>query len=119
MLTARSGGAGARLPGLIAAGDAKVPQLVPFYRAAGQFSRRVRRRRRQEGSGRARNRVKALLNWFSQGQYWGRCKVRRRALRVSRPAKAKKRRLRVLVVITVSPKLKPRWNLHLWNSENT
>ena len=40
----------------------------------------------------------ALLNWASQGQRRGRCKVRRRALRVSRPAREKNRRRRVLVV---------------------
>ena len=57
----------------------------------------------QAGSGIARSRARALLNWVSQGQRWGRCKVRRRALRVSRPAKAKKRRRRVLVVTTCSP----------------
>ena len=41
--------------------------------------------RRQDGSGRARNRARARLNWFSQGQCWGRCKVRRRAERVIAP----------------------------------
>ena len=59
---------------------------------------------RQAGSGRARNRAKARLNWFSQGQRWGRCKVRRRAERVSRPAREKKRRRRVLVVTSCSPR---------------
>ena len=54
--------------------------------------------RRQAGNGRAR------LNWVSQGQRWGRCKVRRRAERVSRPAIEKKRRRRVLVVTTGSPR---------------
>ena len=39
--------------------------------------------RRQAGRGKARNRARARLNWFSQGQRWGRCKVRRRAERVS------------------------------------
>ena len=43
--------------------------------------------RRQAGSGRARNRAKARLNWFCQGQPWGRCRVRRRALRAMRPAR--------------------------------
>ena len=48
----------------------------------------VRRRGcRQEGSGRARSLARALLNWFCQGQPWGRCRVKRRALRVSRPAR--------------------------------
>ena len=63
-----------------------------------------RRGRGQDGSGRARNRARALLNRFCQGQSWGRCKVRRRALRVSLPAKAKQRRRRVLVVDTGSPR---------------
>ena len=36
------------------------------------------------GRGSARNRARARLNWFSQGQPWGRCRVRRRAERVSR-----------------------------------
>lgn len=57
----------------------------------------------QEGSGRARNRARALLNWFRQGQPWGRCRVMRRALRVMRPAREKKRRRIVLVVVTGSP----------------
>ena len=60
--------------------------------------------RRQAGSGIARNRARARLNWFSQGQRWGRCKVRRRAERVSRPAREKKRRRRVLVVTSCSPR---------------
>ena len=60
--------------------------------------------RRQVGSGRARNRARASLNWFSQGQRWGRCKVRRRAELVSRPAIEKKRRRRVLVVTTCWPR---------------
>ena len=40
----------------------------------------------------------ARLNCSSQGQRRGRCRVNRRAERVIRPAKAKTRRLRVLVV---------------------
>ena len=60
--------------------------------------------RRQDGRGSARNRARARLNWASQGQRWGRCKVRRRAERVSRPAREKKRRRRVLVVTTGSPR---------------
>ena len=44
------------------------------------------------------------LNWVSQGQCLGRCKVRRRAERVIRPARAKNRRRRVLVVTICSPK---------------
>ena len=58
--------------------------------------------RRQAGSGRARNRARAPLNWVSQGQRFGRCKVRRRAERVSRPAREQKRRRRVLVVTSCS-----------------
>ena len=60
--------------------------------------------RRQVGNGRARNRARAPLNWVSQGQRWGRCKVRRRAERVNRPAREKKRRRRVLVVTSCSPR---------------
>ena len=59
---------------------------------------------RQDGRGSARNRARARLNWFSQGQRWGRCKVSWRAERVSRPAIEKKRRRRVLVVTTGSPR---------------
>ena len=59
---------------------------------------------RQAGDGRARNRARAPLNWFCQGQRWGRCKVRRRAELVSRPAIEKKRRRRVLVVTSCSPR---------------
>ena len=53
---------------------------------------------RQAGSGRARSRARARLNCSSQGQRRGRCRVNRRAERVSRPARAKNRRRRVLVV---------------------
>ena len=65
---------------------------------------RHRGRRGQEGSGRGRSRVRALLNWFCQGRSWGRCTVRRRALRVRRPVREKQRRRRVLVVVTGSPR---------------
>ena len=44
----------------------------------------------------ARSRARARLNWVSQGQRWGRCRVRRRAERVSRPAREKNRRLQGL-----------------------
>ena len=54
--------------------------------------------RRQAGSGMARSRARARLNCSSQGQRRGRCRINRRAERVIRPAKAKTRRLRVLVV---------------------
>ena len=60
--------------------------------------------RRQAGSGIARSRARARVNWVSQGQRWGRCRVRRRAERVSRPAREKKRRRRVLVVAVCSPR---------------
>ena len=54
--------------------------------------------RRQAGSGMARSWARARLNCSSQGQRRGRCRVNRRAERVIRPAKAKTRRLRVLLV---------------------
>ena len=47
---------------------------------------------------------RARLNFSSQGQRLGRCRVRRRAERVSRPARERKRRRRVLMVTTCSPK---------------
>ena len=56
------------------------------------------------GSGMARSRAMARVNWVSQGQCWGRCRVRRRAERVIRPTRAKNRRLRVLVVAIRSPR---------------
>ena len=52
--------------------------------------------RRQAGNGMACSRAKARLNWVSQGQRRGRCKVRRRAERVIRPTRAKTRRLKGL-----------------------
>ena len=48
-------------------------------------------KRRQAGSGKDRSLARARLNWASQGQRRGRCKVRRRAERVSRPAREKNR----------------------------
>ena len=60
--------------------------------------------RRQAGSGMARNRARARVNWVSQGQRCGRCRVRRRAERVIRPAREKNRRRRVLVVTICSPR---------------
>ena len=54
--------------------------------------------------GMARSRARARLNWASHGQRWGRCRVRRRAERVSRPAREKNRRRRVLVVASFSPR---------------
>ena len=58
----------------------------------------------QGASGMARSRAKARVNWDSQGQRRGRCRVRRRAERVIRPTRAKTRRLRVLVVTVRSPR---------------
>ena len=53
----------------------------------------VRERHGQEGSGRVRNRVRASVNWASQGQRRGKCSVRRRAERVSRPVTSTRRLL--------------------------
>ena len=64
----------------------------------------VGRRCRQAGSGMARSRAKARLNFSAQGQRSGRCRVNRRAERVSRPAREKNRRRRVLVVAIRSPR---------------
>ena len=58
---------------------------------------------RQTGSGSARSRASAAAHWPVQGQRFGRCRVQRRAEWVSRPARAKKRRLSVLVVTIPSP----------------
>ena len=52
----------------------------------------------------ARSRAKERVTFSSHGQRRGKCRVRRRAERVSRPARAKNRRRRVLVVITCSPR---------------
>ena len=62
------------------------------------------RRRRPAGSGMARNRARARLNWVSQGQRWGQMQGGRRAERVSRPAIEKNRRRRVLSVASCSPR---------------
>ena len=64
----------------------------------------VAERCRQAGSGMARSRAKARLNFSAQGQRSGRCRVNRRADRVSRPAREKNRRRRVLVVAIRSPR---------------
>ena len=61
--------------------------------------------RRQAGSGMARNRARARLTFSCHGQLLGRWRVSRRAERVSRPAREKNRRLRVLVVTIRSPRL--------------
>ena len=60
--------------------------------------------RRQAGSGIACSRGRARLNCSSQGQRRGRCRINRRAERVSCPARAKNRRRRVLVVTICSPR---------------
>ena len=57
----------------------------------------------QAGSGMARSRAMARVNWVSQGQCWGRCRVRRRAERVIRPTRAKTRRLLVVTVRSARP----------------
>ena len=46
------------------------------------LARGRRQCRGHKGSGRARNRARAPLNWDCQGQPRGRCRVRRRALQV-------------------------------------
>ena len=100
----------AKWSGQRAARDARRPTGREASRRLGSLidgsdlHRRRRQRCRQDGSGRARNRAGARLNWAFQGQRWGRCKVRRRAERVSRPARKKKRRRRVLVVTSCSPR---------------
>ena len=78
---------------------ARVGGDVPL--AGGRVSRQ---QCRQAENGRARNRARARLNSVAQGQRCGRCRVRRRAERVSRPAIEKNRRRRVLVVTTCSPR---------------
>ena len=71
----------------------------------------------QAGSGMARSRARARLNWVSQGQRLGRCRVRRRAERVSRPAREKNRRRRVLVVTSCSPRpMRAAQRARLWAS---
>ena len=88
--------AGAAMRGMAreyAAGNARGPGWREF---AGTFGcavgSSVSRLRRQAGSGMARSRAKARVNWDSQGQRGGRCRVRRRAERVIRPAREKTRR---------------------------
>ena len=79
-----------------------------WHESAGIFGCPVggsgRRRCRQAGSGMARSRAKARLNFSAQGQRSGRCRVNRRAERVSRPAREKNLRRRVLVVAIRSPR---------------
>src|SRR5450759_508079 len=61
-------------------------------------------RGRQASSGIARRRARAAANSAAQGQRAGRWSVSRRALRVSRPARANSRRRRVLVVTIPAPR---------------
>ena len=94
--------AGAAMRGMAreyAAGNARGPGWREFAGTLGQSQAG-----RQAGSGMARSRAKARVNWDSQGQRRGRCRVRRRAERVIRPTRAKTRRLRVLVVTVRSPR---------------
>ena len=60
----------------------------------------------------ARSRARARVACSAQGQPRGRCKVSLRAERVSRPAREKKRRRRVLVVTSCSPR--PMRAAQLW-----
>ena len=92
----------ARSAGQMTSGDMLTPAWRGTAKPADSLAGGIRRG--QDGSGRARNRSRAKLKWFLQGQPWGRCRVRRRALRVMRPAREKKRRRRVLVVTTCSPR---------------
>ena len=82
-----------------AAGDSRGPGWREIAGTLGQLQAG-----RQAGNGMACRRAKARLNWVSQGQRRGRCKVRRRAERVIRPTRAKTRRLRVLVITVRSPR---------------
>ena len=79
--------AGAAMRGMAreyAAGNARGPGWREFAGTLGQLQAG-----RQAGSGMARSRARARLNWDSQGQRCGRCRVRRRAERVIRPTRAK------------------------------
>ena len=71
-----------------AAGDSRGPGWREFAGTLGQLQAG-----RQAGNGMACSRAKARLNWVSQGQRRGRCKVRRRAERVIRPTRAMDRTL--------------------------
>ena len=55
-------------------------------------------------SGGKRQDAQSGQGWASQGQRRGKCGVRRQAERVSRPARERNRRRRVLVVTTCSPR---------------
>ncbi len=82
-----------------AAGDSRGPGWREFAGMLGQLQAG-----RQAGNGMACSRAKARVNWVSQGQRRGRCRVNRRAERVIRPTRAKTRRLRVLVITVRSPR---------------
>ena len=71
-----------------AAGNSRGPGWHEFAGKLGQLQAGS-----QAGSGMARSRAMARVNRVSQGQCWGRCRVRRRAERVIRPTRAKTRRL--------------------------
>ena len=94
-----AGAAMGRMAREYAGGDSRGPGWRELAGTLGQLQAG-----RQAGSGMARSRARARLNWVSQGQRCGRCRVRRRAERVSRPARAKNRRRRVLMVTTCSPR---------------
>ena len=65
----------------------------------------------------ARSRARARVACSAQGQPRGRCKVSLRAERVSRPAREKKRRRRVLVVTSCSPRpMRAAQRARLWAS---
>ena len=53
-----------------AAGDSRGPEWREFAGTLGQLQAG-----RQAGNGMACSRAKARLNWVSQGQCWGRCRV--------------------------------------------
>ena len=63
-----------------AAGNSRGPGWHEFAGKLGQLQAGS-----QAGSGMARSRAMARVNWVSQGQCWGRCRVKRRAERVIRP----------------------------------
>ena len=86
----------------MASGDMRIPAWHGRAKPADSLS--VGIRRVQEESDRECSRSEAELNWFSQGQTRRRCRVRRRDLRVRRPAREKKRRLRVSAVAIGLPK---------------
>ena len=76
--------------------------------------------RRQAGSGMARSRAGARLTFSCRGQRLGRCRVSRRAGRVSRPAREKNRRRSVLVVAIRSPRpMRAAQRARLWASTCT